>query len=140
MVHCSVAVCLFTYNILPSEWCLFIKQYFQIKITNNLQYVQYTTKGMEHSYSHAVIVMFQNASSCIVPKCLVRLWHCRVTVFVCLHAKCNILSSKQHIFIKHYFQIKITNNLQRVQNNTRGMEHSYCHCCSKMHHLVLFKN
>ena len=31
---------LFTYNILNSEWpngILFIKQYFQIKITNNLQ-------------------------------------------------------------------------------------------------------
>ena len=36
--HCA----LFTYNILPSEstnGILFIKQYFQIKITNNLQCV-----------------------------------------------------------------------------------------------------
>ena len=28
------------------------------------------------------------------------------------------------LFIKQYFQIKITNNLQRVQYNTIGMEHS----------------
>ena len=36
--HCA----LFTYNLLPSEspnGILFIKQYFQIKMTNNLQHV-----------------------------------------------------------------------------------------------------
>ena len=47
--HCASFT--FVY-ILPTESpnaILFIKQYFQIKRTNNLQHVGYNTRGMEHS-------------------------------------------------------------------------------------------
>ena len=45
----------------------------------------------------------------------------RITV-LCLHITYYLANGI--LFIEQYFQIKITNNLQRVQYNTRGMEHS----------------
>ena len=54
------------------------------------------------------------------------LWHCYVTVLCKPLFTYNILPSRLEngiLFIKQYFQIKM-NNLQRVQYNTIGMEHS----------------
>ena len=46
------------------------------------------------------------------------------------------------LFIKQYYQIKMTNNLQRVYYNTRGMEHSGLLMSSRYSdvHTVMQKN
>ena len=57
------------------------------------------------------------------------IWASLCFVYLCLHyyilpSASPILSPNGILFIKQYFQIKSTNNLQHVLYNTRGMEHS----------------
>ena len=95
-------------------------------------------------------------TSCYVPKCIILTWSSFVPtwiVHICSRCCCAATSGKAlthwalftfvHIlpseslngilYIKQYFQIKITNNFQCVEYNTRIMEHS----CLKMSYMYI---
>ena len=65
------------------------------------------------------VIMFQHELFVIALPRLAR--HCASFTFVYI-LPC--ASPNGILFIEQYFQIKIKDNLQRVQYNTRGMEHS----------------
>ena len=69
--HCA----LFSYNILPSNSILFIKQYFRIKITKNFYCVLYNTRGgrifssvLEYSQVLHNVYMTDKLTQCVTCK------------------------------------------------------------------------
>ena len=100
--HCAV----FTYTYYLVNVILLNKQYFQIKITNNLHMCRLIAEAWS---IHTVIVMFQHELFVHSDAALVR--HCDSLTFV------YILPPELPnciLFIKQDFQIKRTNKLQRV--------------------------